>query len=150
MASNHLPVQTLADLARTRAEEAARKLAALRDANVSAERKLDLLLQYRSDYAQQLQVLLEQGLTATQWLNYQNFLRALDHGLEQQRHAAHQAQARLNVGRGDWQAQRRRLNAFDTLGDRLRRQEALVESRRDQRASDEQAARMALAGRSRA
>lgn len=150
MAPNHLPIRTLTDLARTRADEAARQLAALRDANLSAEKKLELLLQYRSDYAGQLQVLLEQGLTATQWLNYQNFLRALDDGLDQQHRAAQQAEARLNAGRTDWQAQRRRLNAFETLGDRLQRQEALVQSRRDQRSSDEQAARMALAGPARA
>lgn len=147
---SNLPIGTLTDLARTRTDEAARKLAALRNANLSAARKLELLLQYRQEYARQLQSLLAQGATTAQWRNYQEFLRALDAGIEQQRAAAAQAEARLDSGRTDWQHQRRRLNAYETLAERIRRQDALVQSRREQRASDEQAARMAQARPARA
>mgnify|MGYP006155036529 CR=1 FL=1 len=145
-----LPIGILTDLARARADEAARQLTALREANLSAARKLELLLQYREEYARQLQSLLAQGATTAQWRNYQEFLRALDTGIEQQRAAAAQAEARLDRGRSDWQHQRRRLNAFETLAERIRRQEALAQSRREQRASDEQAARMAQARPARA
>lgn len=147
---SQLPIATLSELARSRTDEAARKLAGLRDANLSAAGKLELLLQYRQEYARQLQSLLAQGATTAQWRNYQEFLQALDAGIEHQRAAAAQAEARLDRGRLDWQHQRRRLNAYETLADRIRRQEALAQGRRDQRASDEQAARMVQARTARA
>jgi flagellar FliJ protein len=137
-------METLTELARTRMQEAARKLAALRNANLGAGAKLELLEQYRRDYGHQLQNLLTQGLALAEWRNYQDFLKALDEGIELQRCAAAQAQARLDDGRTDWQHQHRRLNAFETLADRLHRQDLLTQNRRDQRASDEQAARMLL------
>jgi flagellar protein FliJ len=139
-----LPIGTLTDLARSRTEEAARKLAALRNANMSASRKLELLLQYRRDYGQQLQAMMLEGLGCAQLRNYQDFLRALDAGVEEQRIAAAQAEARLGRGRSDWQQQHRRLNAFETLAERLHRQALITQGRREQRANDEQASRMAL------
>lgn len=139
--SKKLPLATLAELARTQKEEAARRLGALQSAQVSAHQKLDLLLQYRQDYSQQLQALMESGLPASQWRNYRNFLSTLDGAIEQQRAITVQAALRLDHGRGDWQHHARRLNSFDTLADRLRRQEAMAQAKREQRDSDERAAR---------
>ena len=136
-----LPLDTLQELARTQKEEAARRLGLLQSAQVSAHQKLDLLLQYRHDYAQQLQTLMAHGLPASQWRNFNNFLSTLDGAIEQQRAIARQAGLRLDRGRGDWQHQARRLNSFDTLADRLRRQELAAQAKRDQRDSDERAAR---------
>lgn len=137
-----LPIATLTDLARDRTEDALRRLAALQNASASASQKLELLQQYRRDYGVQLQQLMAQGMESAQWRNYQHFLATLDGGIEQQRAASEQAQARLAGGRTDWQHQQRRLNAFETLAERLQRQERAEQARREQRASDEQAARM--------
>jgi len=139
-----LPIATLTGLARGRTDDALRRLAALQNASTSASRKLELLLQYRRDYGAQLQQLMAQGLDSAQWRNYQHFLATLDGGIEQQRAASEQAQAQEACGRTDWQHQQRRLNAFETLAERLQRQERTEQARRDQRASDEQAARMCL------
>lgn len=139
--SKKLPLDTLTELARTQKEEAARRLGALQSAQVSAHQKLDLLLQYRQDYSHQLQLLMESGLPASQWRNYRNFLSTLDGAIEQQRAITVQAALRLDHGRGDWQHHARRLNSFDTLADRLRRQETMVQAKREQRDSDERAAR---------
>lgn len=140
--TSKIPLETLTDLARRRTEEAARKLALLRDANMSACEKLELLLQYRREYGEQLHALLAAGLEAAQWRNFQDFLKALDRGVEEQRRAVEQAQVRLEHGRNDWQQQHRRQNAFETLAERLQRQQLLKQDRRDQRASDEDAARI--------
>jgi len=137
-----LPIATLTDLARNRTDDALRRLAALQNASASASQKLDMLLQYRRDYGAQLQTLMAQGMDSAQWRNYQHFLATLDGGIEQQRAAAEQSQARVATGRTDWQHQQRRLNAFETLAERLQRQERAEQARRDQRASDEQASRM--------
>lgn len=142
--TSRLPIATLTELARKRMDEAARKLACLRNADLSAQQKLELLLQYRQDYDEQLRTVMHAGVAAAQLRNYREFLRTLDEGIARQRGAAQQARRQLDEGRNTWQHEKVRLNAFETLADRLRRQELLVQNRREQRGSDEQAARLAL------
>lgn len=144
MASN-LPLDTLTGLARDRTDDAARQLAALTAASGDARRKLETLQQYRQEYAQHLSELLAGGLDAPRLRNYRDFLAALDAGIAQQQRLAEQAQVRLADGRGQWQQERRRLNAFETLADRREQQALVVHARREQRLGDEQAARMAAA-----
>jgi flagellar FliJ protein len=142
--SPSLPIGPLTDLARSRTEDAARRLAACQIAKTSASLKLELLLQYRRDYSAQLKTLMQDGLDSAQWRNYQNFLATLDGGIEQQRAAAVRAEAGLDHGRSDWQHQHRRLSAFETLAERMQREQSTAQARREQRDSDEQAARMFL------
>jgi flagellar FliJ protein len=139
--AHKLPLYTLTELARTKADDAARQLGVLQNAQVSAREKLDLLLQYRQDYSQQLDVLMQGGLPSAQWHNYRNFLATLDGAIQQQRAIVAQAASRLDVGRNEWQHHKRRLNSFDALAERLRRQELVAGARREQRDSDERAAR---------
>ena len=73
--SKKLPFDTLTELARTQKEEAARRLGALQSAQVSAHQKLDLLLQYRQDYSHQLQLLMESGLPASQFVAHASVTR---------------------------------------------------------------------------
>mgnify|MGYP001545876265 FL=1 len=136
-----LPLDTLSGLARTQTDDAARRLGVLQTAQISASQKLALLLQYRHDYLDQLQALMENGLPTSQWRNYQSFLGTLDGAIEQQRAIVAQAASRLDHGRTDWQHHWRRLNSFDTLAERLRRQELADQARREQRDSDERSAR---------
>ena len=73
--------------------------------------------------------------------NFQNFIGTLDGAIEQQRALTLQANTRLGHGRSDWQHNKRRLTSFDTLADRVRQQEILVASKKEQRDSDERSAR---------
>jgi len=136
-----LPLDTLIELARGKTDESARRLGALQSAQLDAKQKLALLIQYRQDYLAQLQSLMQQGVTSSQWLNYQDFLATLDGAIAQQRGIAQQAAVRLEHGRTDWQQNKRRLNSFDTLAERAQRQAQLVQAKREQRDSDERAAR---------
>ncbi|MEJ7688389.1 MAG: flagellar export protein FliJ [Variovorax sp.] len=140
MAQN-LPLDMLAGLARTQTDDAARALGTLQTAQIGAHQKLELLLQYRQDYSDQLQVLMQNGLPSSQWHNYRNFLATLDGAIKQQRAIAAQAESRLDVGRSEWQHHKRRLTSFDTLAERVRQQELMVQSKREQRDSDERSAR---------
>jgi len=106
------------------------------DGKTFSKDAMDLLLQYRHDYANQLQSLMANGLPASQWRNFNNFLSTLDGAIEQQRAIVKQAGLRLDRGRGDWQHQARRLSSFDTLADRLRRQELAAQAKREQRDSE--------------
>lgn len=139
--SSKLPLDMLIDLAKNQTDDAARRLGALQSAHLSARQKLDLLLQYRQDYHDQLDALMRGGLPSSQWRNYRNFLGTLDGAIEQQRAIATQTETRLDRGRTDWQQEKRRLNSFDTLAERVRMQELMVQAKREQRDSDERAAR---------
>ena len=139
--AHRLPLDTLTDLARTQTDDAARRLGALQSAQLSANQKLDLLLQYRQDYYDQLHALMNKGLPTAQWRNYQAFLGTLDGAIEQQRAIVSQAASRLDFGRTDWQHNKRRRSSFDTLAERVRRQEMLIQAKREQRDSDERSAR---------
>ena len=136
-----LPLDLLIELARDKTDDSARRLGALQSAQLSARQKLEILTQYRHDYHAQLQKLMQQGVSNSQWLNYQDFLATLDGAISQQRAAAQQAALRLEHGRSEWHQNKRRLNSFDTLAERAQRQAQQVQAKREQRDSDERAAR---------
>ena len=136
-----LPLDTLIELARGKTDDAARRLGALQSAQLDAKQKLTLLIQYRQDYLAQLQAQMQQGVSTSQWFNYQDFLATLDGAISQQRALAQQADVRLQHGRSEWQQHKRRLNSFDTLAERAERQAQMVQAKREQRDSDERSAR---------
>src|SRR5438105_13292251 len=139
--ANTLPLAMLIELAQTRTDEATRRLGQLQRAQIGAAEKLALLIQYRQEYVDRLQAQMEVGVAASQWRNFQSFIGTLDGAIEQQRALAAQAEARLVHGRSDWQHTKRRLNSFDTLAERVKQQAARALGKREQRDSDEHAAR---------
>ena len=139
--AQRLPLEMLTDLARTQTDESAKRLGMLQNAQLSASQKLDMLTKYRQDYVEQLQALMSEGLATAKLRNYQAFLVTLDGAIEQQRAIVAQALTRLDHGRDDWRNNKRRLNSFDTLAERVRRQELMAQAKREQRESDERAAR---------
>ncbi len=132
-----LPLDTLIELASERCDRAALRLAELLKAQTGARERLSLLLQYRDEYVAQFHERMRGGLTCSQMRNYQLFVATLDGAIEQQRQLAREAAARLAEGRGDWQASKRRLGAFDTLAARARRNDAIAAGRQEQREGDE-------------
>lgn len=139
--ANKLPLATLIELAQSKTDEATRRLGQLQNAHTSAAGKLEMLLQYRQEYLDQLQVQLRDGVASAHLRNFQHFIGTLDGAIEQQRALTLQADTRLTNGRGDWQDTKRRLNSFDTLADRVRQQEMIALNKREQRDSDEHTAR---------
>jgi len=136
-----LPLATLIELAQSKTDEATRRLGQLQNAHTSAAGKLEMLLQYRQDYLDQLQAQMRDGLASAQLRNFQHFIGTLDGAIEQQRALTLQADTRLAHGRGDWQGTKRRLSSFDTLADRVRQQEMMTLNKREQRDSDEHTSR---------
>ncbi len=135
------PLTTLIELAQGKTDEATRKLGQLQTAHTSASGKLDLLLQYRQEYMDRMQLQMQGGIPSAQLRNFQNFIATLDRAIEQQRVMTQQTDSRLMHGRTDWQSSKRRLNSFDTLADRVRQKELYVLNKKEQRDSDERAAR---------
>lgn len=136
-----LPLATLMELARTKTDDATRRLGQLQNAQLSASAKLDMLVQYRQEYLEQFNRQMQGGLSAPQVRNFQNFIATLDSAIEQQRAVTLQANTRLGHGRTDWQINKRRLSSFGTLADRVRQFEIGLANKKEQRESDERSAR---------
>jgi len=141
---SQLPLDTLIGLAKESADDAARVLGRLNAERNHAEQQLSMLQEYRQDYLARLQAAMQAGMSAADCHNYQRFIATLDDAIGQQAAVLRQADSHLAQGRTHWQQQQRRLNSFDALAQRERRAQAIVQTRREQRASDEFAARMAL------
>jgi len=140
---SQLPLDTLIGLAKDSADDAARALGRLSAERNHAEQQLSMLQDYRQDYLARLQAAMQSGMSAADCHNYQRFIATLDDAIGQQAAVLRQADSHLAQGRTHWQQQQRRLNSFDALAERERRAQAVVETRREQRASDEFAARIA-------
>ena len=135
------PLTTLIELAQGKTDEATRKLGQLQTAHTSATGKLELLLQYRQEYMDQMQLQMQGGIPSAQLRNFQTFITTLDGAIEQQRALTQQADNRLEHGRTDWRFSKRRLNSFDTLADRIQQKSLYALNKKEQRDSDERAAR---------
>jgi flagellar FliJ protein len=108
-------LQPLLDLMQTRADEATRKLGQLIAAEQSQRSRLQMLEQYREEYAQRLRDATLQGITRLVLRNYQDFLARIDDAIEQQRIAVQNSELSKKAGQDQWQAQNKQLKAIDTL-----------------------------------
>lgn len=130
-------LETLLDLAQTRTDDAAKRLGILCAQGVHMEAKLELLLQYRDDYRIRFQDLMRQGLTASGWRNYQEFLDKLDDAITQQQETVLSTQQRVAAGKAAWQSARRTFNSYETIAQRRQRSESQRSAKREQRETDE-------------
>ncbi len=130
-------LETLIELAQTRTDDAARRLGALNAKDMDMQAKLTLLTQYSDEYRARFQTLAQQGLTASDWRNYQAFLNKLDEAIAQQREALKLMHQRVAAGETDWRSAKRVLNSYDTLARRQTRAEAVRTAKLEQRETDE-------------
>jgi flagellar FliJ protein len=136
-------LETLIELAETRADDAARRLGALNNQNMDMESKLVLLLQYYDEYRARFQASMQRGLTASDWRNYHEFLDKLDAAIAQQREILALLRQRVAAGQVAWQAARRTLTSYDTLAQRRIRAQLMREEKHEQKQADEQVANTA-------
>ncbi len=134
-------LQTVLELMQVRADEATQRLARLIANERDAKNKLEMLQQYRNEYATRFQEAGKNGLTPLQWKNYQEFLNHLDAAIEAQQKAVKLQMLNTAAGQSQWQQQQRKLKAFDTLSDRHFANEEALENRREQKIQDEYASR---------
>jgi flagellar FliJ protein len=135
------PLQTILELMQTRSDEATRELARLIANEKDAKNKLDLLQGYRDEYAERFREASQNGLTQLAWRNFQQFLGRIDEAIEVQRGIVATQVRNTAAGQVQWQKQRRKLKAFDTLSVRHFASENARELKRDQKLQDEFAAR---------
>lgn len=137
-------LKTLIDLAHKETDEAAKRLGAALHTGEEADQKLDLLMQYRNDYAERCQSSLTAGISTTHFNNFQVFMQKLDHAIAGQQKVVSDARQRIAQARAAWQACEQKKMSFVTLAERASKEDARRELWRDQKQNDEHAARRAL------
>ena len=134
-------LQTVLDLMQIRADEATRNLARLIGIEKDAKAKLEMLQQYRDEYATRFRESAQNGLSQREWHNFQQFLNRLDEAIDSQRKTVTAQIKNTAAGQTQWQQQRKKLKAFDTLSERHFANETAREMKKEQKVQDEFAAR---------
>lgn len=134
-------LQPLLDLMQTRTDEATRQLGKLIAAEQNAKSRLQMLEQYRAEYAQKMSEATAQGITRSALHNYQDFLARIDQAISQQATAVRSSEQSTAAGQNHWQEQNKRLKAIDTLSLRHDAKERWREGKLEQKIQDEYVAR---------
>ncbi len=134
-------LQTLIELAENDVESAAKHLGQTIKAKDEATKQLALLIQYRSDYEARLQNNSQQGLTVSQYANFQGFIGKLDQAIEGQNKLIIDAQYRVESAKKSWQECEKKRLSYKTLINRNIATELKKENKRDQKQTDERATR---------
>src|SRR4030065_2978088 len=111
-------LDTLIDLANKETDEAEKLLGAALRAGEEADQKLDLLTQYRDDYAARCQSSMATGISTTHFNNFQVFMQKLDHAIACQQTVVSDAKPRIAQARAAWQACEQKKMSFVTLAGR--------------------------------
>lgn len=135
------PLQPLLELMQSRMDDAARRLGELIASETEGKRKLDMLQEYRDEYQQRFLQAAASGIGPDAWRNYSAFLVKIDEAIAAQRSIVEQSRLRTVQGQQVWMNHRNKVKAIDTLTQRQRAAELRTEARREQRLSDEHAAR---------
>lgn len=137
-------LDTLIELASKESDEAAKRLGICMKAAEDAEQKLELLVQYRDDYVLRFQQSLAKGLSVMGYSNYQQFINKLEQAISSQQQVIRDAHTRTDRERAAWQASERKRMSYGTLAKRAQKTQQLIDSKRDQKQTDEHAARQYL------
>ena len=135
------PWDRLADLAAKRRDAEAQRLSAAVRVRDEAERRLAMLVSYRADYEARLSAASRGGIDLEALRNYQAFLAQLERAIRQQEDQLAIAERGVQGVREQWDAERVRVESFQTLDSRHGVTLARAEDRRAQKLTDEWAAR---------
>jgi flagellar FliJ protein len=108
-----------------------------------AQQKLDMLQEYRDEYARRFETSLTAGgLSPLAYQNFQLFIQKIDGVLAGQQEVVRLALVRVEEAKTAWQACERKRMSYDTLATRAKNEALAIANKRDQKQSDEQASRM--------
>lgn len=135
------PLQSLLDLSQLRLDQAARQLGELISGQQEASQRLELLMQYREEYQTRFLASAQNGIGRDAWDNYRAFLARLDTAVAQAKEMVAASEQRTAAGQQEWLSKRGRVKAFDTLAQRHQSRVTYADSKQEQKAFDEHAAR---------
>ncbi|MGZ0019702.1 flagellar export protein FliJ [Nitrosomonas sp. wSCUT-2] len=130
-------LKILQDLAKQQADAAAKQLGKLNYQQQEAEKKLQLLLQYRSGYQSNLENTSGQGIDHIQWRNFIAFMSKLDAAIAEQQQAVLYMQNKKTAGNNEFLSCQRKLKCYDTLVHRQQRTMMQQQLKIEQKLQDE-------------
>ncbi|QGZ62654.1 flagellar export protein FliJ [Paraburkholderia acidisoli] len=139
--TQHSALQTLIGLAKDDVDAATQKLGRVQRERGEVEKQLQSLITYRDEYHARFTAAARSGMAAGNVRNFQAFIDTLDAAIEQQRRILEQATERVEAAKPEWQRTKQKLGSYEVLQKRQEEAAALKQARRDQRDSDEFAAR---------
>lgn len=142
------PLQAAAQVAQSREQAAAKALGESQQRLTEQQNRLQQLLMFRSEYANQFQNEGSSGISARRYQDYSAFLTNMDHGIVQLQQQLAWMQQELQRKRLTWFQSRAKTRALDEVIERDRKTQLWEEDRREQRDNDEHNLRD-LAGRTR-
>lgn len=134
-------LEPLLEVMQNRSDDATKRLGQLIAAEQDAKARLQLLIQYRDEYAERFRQAAQQGLSHMEWRNFQDFMGRIDEAVAHQRTQVIASQQNTAAGQADWIFHRNKLKAVGTLYAKRQAAEAYTANRRDQKSQDEFAAR---------
>lgn len=137
-------IDTLIDLATSETDEAAKRLGHAIRGGEEAKNKLNMLLQYREDYAARFQAGLSAGMSPADYRNFQLFMQKLDTAIAGQEQVLAATQCKIAREQAAWRESERKRMSYDTLATRAEKDLLRKEEKRGQKAMDEHAARQAF------
>ncbi len=139
--SKPFTLQPLLDLSQERLDTATRQLGELIAKEQEGVRKLELLNDYRAEYAARFQDAARNGLTPDAWRNYSSFISRIDDAISAQSIQLSQSKQRTAAGQQAWVTQRNKVKAFDTLQQRHNTEQIKQAARQEQKQLDEHSAK---------
>lgn len=130
-------LQPLLEIMQERTDEATRKLGKLIAEEQNEKSRLQMLEQYRAEYANRMSEATAQGITRTVLRNYQEFLARIDDAIAAQRQSVANSENNTRAGQESWKAQNKQLKALDTLSQRHEVRQRYREGKQDQKLQDE-------------
>ena len=137
MAKKPHPLHAAARVAQLREDEAVKALAESQRRLIEQQNRLQQLLLFRGEYANQFQSEGSGGISARRFQDYAAFLNNLDQGITQSQQQLEQLQRELQRKRQDWVQTHAKTKALEEVMEHDRQAESQREHRREQRDSDE-------------
>ena len=101
------------------------------------QHQLEQLRIYKDEYSTQLKQRMEGHVTPDEIQDFRYFFASLYKAISQQESIVNHLHKQLEECRQEWLAKDQEVRKFNTIGDNMRREEAQVEARKEQKRSDE-------------
>lgn len=134
-------VNALKEIAAKEVDLAAEALAMAIRVSEEAQSKHAMLCQYREDYLKNQNNLMESGMGAEVYRNFQNFFNKLDQAVNAQGEVLDYTKKQVQIQRELWQETQRKKLSYGVLAQRSDKREQKVQQKRDQNMMDEFAMR---------
>jgi flagellar FliJ protein len=127
----------LNNLAQQAVKKANKQLGTVQQSQRHAEQQLTLLLNYQDEYHLKLNNALTDGMTASSWQNYQQFIHMLEQAIDKHKQQLTQCTQKVEQSIAYWKKKRQQLNAYTTLQERAKSLQRQRENCLNQRLMDE-------------